>query len=81
EKLAIQADPSGENLLNIAATNFSNNFLVNNFNRFNENEYVNKFIKDSLINQNFSGYLNKFDTRIYTFDSLFHPLFNEDSLN
>ncbi|OYW77483.1 MAG: hypothetical protein B7Z27_07985, partial [Sphingobacteriia bacterium 32-37-4] len=25
--------------------------------------------------------LNKYDTRIYTFDSLFHPLFNEDSLN
>lgn len=81
EKLAIQADPSGENLLNIAATNFSDGFLANNFNRFTENEYVNKFIKDSLINQNFSGYLNKFDTRIYTFDSLFHPLFNEDSLN
>lgn len=81
EKLAIQADPSGENLLHIAATNFSDGFLADNFNRFTENEYVNKFIKDSLINQNFSGYLNKFDTRIYTFDSLFHPLYNEDSLN
>lgn len=81
EKLAIQSDPSGENLLNIAATNFSSRFFENNFGRFTENEYVNKFIKDSLINQNFSGYLNKFDTRIYTFDSLFHPLHNEDSLN
>lgn len=81
EKLAIQSDPSGENLLKIAATNFNNNFLSENFDRFQESEYANKFIKDSLINQNFSGYLNKYDTRIYTFDSLFHPLFNEDSLN
>lgn len=81
EKLAIQSDPSGESLLKIAATNFNNNFLSENFERFQESEYANKFIKDSLINQNFSGYLNKYDTRIYTFDSLFHPLFNEDSLN
>jgi two-component system nitrogen regulation sensor histidine kinase NtrY len=81
EKLALQTDPSGENLLNIAATNFDDNFLVNNFHRLTESEYSNKFIKDSLIKQNFSGYLNKYDTRIYTFDSLYHPLFNEDSVN
>lgn len=81
EKLAIQSDPSGESLLKIAATNFNNSFLSENFERFQDSEYANKFIKDSLINQNFSGYLNKYDTRIYTFDSLFHPLFNEDSLN
>lgn len=81
EKLALQTDPSGENLLNIAATNFDDHFLVNNFHRLSEGESANKFIKDSLINQNFSGYLNKYDTRIYTFDSLHHPLFNEDSMS
>jgi signal transduction histidine kinase len=81
EKLALQNDPSGENLLNIAATGFDDQFLSDNFPRFLKNEYTNKFIKDSLISQNFSGYLNKYDTRIYTFDSLYHPLFNEDSLN
>ncbi len=81
EKLALQTDPSGENLLNIAATNFDDQFLAQNFRRLSESEYANKFIKDSLINQNFSGYLNKYDTRIYTFDSLYHPLFNEDSTN
>jgi two-component system nitrogen regulation sensor histidine kinase NtrY len=79
EKLALQTDPSGENLLNIAATNFDDRFLTGNYNRLSESEFSNKFIKDSLINQNFSGYLNKYDTRIYTFDSLYHPLFNEDS--
>jgi signal transduction histidine kinase len=80
EKLALQTDPSGENLLNIAATNLDDPFLVNNFRRLSASEYSNKFIKDSLINQNFSGYLNKYDTRIYTFDSSFHPLYNEDSV-
>ncbi len=81
EKLAIQTDPTGESLLSIATSNFDNGFLATNFKRFEEGEISNKFIKDSLINQNFSGYLNKYETRIYTFDSLFHPLFNEDSLN
>ena len=81
EKLALQTDPSGENLLNIAATNFDDQFLSENFHRLEESEYSNKYIKDSLVNQNFSGYLNKYDTRIYTFDSLYHPLHNEDSLD
>jgi hypothetical protein len=53
EKLAIQTDPSGENLLYIAATNFDNDFLNANFHRFNKSEYLNKYVKDSLINQNF----------------------------
>ncbi len=78
EKLAIQTDPSGENLLNIAATNFDDGFLKNNYHRL-QSEYTNKFIKDSLISENFSGYLNKYDTRIYTYDADFHPLFNDDS--
>jgi signal transduction histidine kinase len=78
EKLAQQTDPSGENLLNIAATNFDEAFLSSNFYRL-ESEYSNKFIKDSLINENFSGYLNKFDTRIYTYDATTQPLHNEDS--
>jgi signal transduction histidine kinase len=79
EELTRQTDPSGENLLNIAATNFDDTFLKNNFSRF-QSEYSNKFIKDSLISENFSGYLTKYDTKIYTFDEDFHPLFNDDSV-
>lgn len=79
EKLALQTDPSGENLLNVAITNFTNDFLVSNFGRF-RTEYSNKFIKDSLINENFSGYLNKYDTHIYVFDSSYTPLFNDDTI-
>ncbi|MDE3235909.1 MAG: GHKL domain-containing protein [Bacteroidota bacterium] len=77
EKLSQQADPSGESLLNIAITNVDQDFLRKNFYRF-ESEYSCKSLKDSLISANFSGYLNKYDTRIYTFDSLYHPLFNDD---
>ncbi len=80
EKLASQADPSGENLLNIAMTNFDDKFLLQNFNRL-DSDFTNKYLKDSLISSNFSGYLNKYETHIYTFDSLFHPLFNDDTTN
>lgn len=79
EELAEKIDPNSETLLKIATTNFSNEFLQQNFKRLNE-EFSNKFIKDSLVNENFSGYLNKYDTRIYTYDSLLKPLFNDDSL-
>lgn len=78
EKLNEQADPDSENLLKIATTNFNDAFLSTNFYRFKQ-EFSNKFIKDSLVNENFSGYLNKYETRIYLFDNLFKPLFNDDS--
>jgi len=76
--LANRTDPSGENIVNIILTDFSNEALKGIFDRF-RNPYENKFLKDSLINENFLGYLNKYDTRIYTFDSSENPLFNEDS--
>lgn len=79
EQLASQTDPAGEILLSVAITNFTNDFLVANFNRFNT-EYPNKFIKDSLINKNFTGYLNKYDTHIYVFDSTGRPMYNDDNL-
>lgn len=78
EKLDNQADPDSENLLKIATTNFNDAFLTNNFYRFKQ-EYSNKFIKDSLVTENFSGYLNKYETNIYLYDHLFNPLYNDDS--
>lgn len=80
EKLSLQTDPSGENLLSIAITNFNSDFFVKNINRL-QLEYSNKFIKDSLLNENFSGYLNKYDSKMYTFNSLGKPLYNDDSLS
>ncbi|RFM28701.1 sensor histidine kinase [Deminuibacter soli] len=79
EQLASQTDPAGEILLSVAITNFTDDFLSANFNRF-KTEYSNKFIKDSLINKNFTGYLNKYDTHIYVFDSTGRPMYNDDNI-
>lgn len=82
EKLALQSDPSNERLLSIALTYLDNDFLAANFHRFyNANE--NARLKDSIINRNFSEYINKFDTRIYTFDPSVSPkpLFNDDPIS
>ena len=79
EKLAEEADPKATSAMSIGITNISDDFLRANFDRF-LNETSNKIIKDSLITQNFSTYLNRFDTRLYTFDNFYHPLFNEDSV-
>ena len=78
ENLANKADPSGPVIMNIILTDFRNDYLSEIFYRF-KNPQQNKFLKDSLVNENFSGYLNKYDTRIYTFNAAEDPLYNEDS--
>lgn len=76
-QLAAQIDPYSEDVLKIATTGLTPAFLEGNFSRL-QNEETNKHIKDSLISANFSGYLNKYETRIYTYDGNLLPLFNED---
>ncbi len=78
ETLATKADPSSETLLNTLLTDFQNDFLAANFHRLNTDS-SNLFFKDSLVNGNFSGYTNKYETRIYTFDSSERPLYNRDA--
>jgi two-component system, NtrC family, nitrogen regulation sensor histidine kinase NtrY len=83
EKLSSQADPSTEKIINIAFKYFDNEFLARNFYRFKE-RISNQELKDSLININFDIYLSKYDTRIYTFDSLPEKprdLFNDDPVS
>lgn len=77
EKLAIQTDPSSETLMNIAIQYLDNDFLADNFYRFYDAEKGKKF-RDSIITENYSGYLNKYDTRLYVYDAAGKPLFNED---
>lgn len=84
EKLAWQADPSSEKLLNVAIGSLNNYFWQENLDRLRipaENERL----KDSIINANFSGYLNRYDTEIYVFDEEGNPIsgfekFNYDTL-
>jgi len=78
ENFSVQTDPAGEELLNIATQNFNDNFNSDLFKRVTD-EQGSKFLKDSLIEANFSGYLNKYVTGIYTYDRYYHPLYNEDS--
>ena len=80
ENLANKADPSGPVIMNIILTDFRNEYLSDIFYKF-KNPVQNKILKDSLVNENFSGYLNKFDTKIYTFNADEAPLYNEDSTN
>lgn len=82
ERLSTQADPSSEKLLSIALTYFNNDFLFDSFDRFRV-QSSNHLLKDSLINKNFTAYLDKYDTWIYTFDSSAEhkPLFNEEPVS
>jgi signal transduction histidine kinase len=80
ENLANKADPSGPVVMNIILTDFRNEYLSDIFYRF-YSPTQNRILKDSLINENFSGYLDKFDTRIYTFDPSTRALYNDDSTN
>lgn len=75
EKLSLRADPSSERLLSIALTYFDNDFLQRNFDRFKDLQ-TNAELKDSIIKKNFSAYLDKYDTRIYTYDASEKPLYN-----
>ncbi|MGN6416590.1 MAG: ATP-binding protein [Pseudobacter sp.] len=78
EKLTSQADPSGERLLSIAMAYLDNNFLAPNFSRF-EDKHSNAMLKDSIVKTNFTAYLNKYDTKVFTFDKQTEPLFNSEA--
>jgi signal transduction histidine kinase len=78
ENLSNKADTTSEKMLNFVVTDFGNDFLSKIFPQFT-NEAQNRYIKDSLINANFSAYLSRYDTRVYTFDSEERPLYNVDS--
>ncbi len=80
EKLSLQTDPSAETLLNIAIKNFNADFLNREYYRFATQD-GNQLLKDSLISENFSGYLNAYETEIYTYDNEERPLFNIDSVS
>jgi len=78
EILAAKTDPASESMLNSMLTDFRIAFLSENFDRL-KNEQANKFLKDSLINNNFSGYKNRYDTRIFSFDERETPLHNDNA--
>jgi signal transduction histidine kinase len=85
DRLAEQINPSSEKLVSMSLIYFDNDFMLREFDRFRD-PVQNHFLKDSLINNNFSAYLTKYDTKFYTYDSAEKPLFNQvpvsfDTLN
>ncbi len=78
ETLFTKGDATSELLMSSVLTDFRTEALAPQFYKF-RNESSNKLLKESLLNANFSGYLNKFDTRLYTFDDDEKSLFNADS--
>lgn len=79
ETLSTKVDPSSETLMNTLLTDFRNDFLAANFDRF-KTDSSNRLFKDSLVNGNFSGYTNKYDTKVYTYDADEQPLHNADAI-
>lgn len=75
ENLSDKADPSGPVIMNIILTDFRTEYLSKIFYRFRD-PLESLSLKDSLVNESFSGYLNKYNTEIYTFDTLGVPLYN-----
>ncbi len=77
EKLAVQTDVGSETLMSIAIKYLDNDFLSDNFYRFKDTE-ENRRLRDSIVTTNYSGYLDKYDTRLYIYDSSDAPLYNDD---
>jgi signal transduction histidine kinase len=80
ENLASLDDQSNEMLLSVALTYLDNRFLASNFSRFYDEENG-KILRDSIITTNYKGYVNKYNTKLYVFDSTLSNLFNEDDLS
>ncbi|HEY6977160.1 MAG TPA: HAMP domain-containing sensor histidine kinase [Chitinophagaceae bacterium] len=78
EKITTESDPANETILRIALTRFSSFISINSFSNF-YSESENKTLKNNIINNNFQGYLKNYYTRIYTFDPVYRPLYNDDS--
>jgi len=77
EKISMENDPTNEKQISIALTYLDNEYLQKNFYRF-RNEASSRFIRDSILNFSFTGYINKYKTKIYVFDEQHNALFNDD---
>ncbi|MCD2423020.1 HAMP domain-containing histidine kinase [Niabella pedocola] len=75
QKLATQTDPASERLISIANKYLDSNYFRNNFYRLYDEEQ-NAYLRDSIRQRNYIGYLNNYVTNLYIFDSLDNPLYN-----
>ena len=80
EILSAKSDPASEILLNSMLTDFKETYLAANFYKFRDSA-LSSFFRDSLIGSNFSGYTNKFGTKILVFDDAENPVYNEAAIS
>lgn len=73
EKLIMQTDPSSERLINMSIQGFSNDFFLSNLRRLHDS-IQGAILKDSLVNANFTPYLNKYDTELFFYDADERPI-------
>lgn len=78
ERMAQSTDRSSEVLMSIAIKYLDEEFLRENFNRFFSQEDGKK-VRDSIIADNYSSYLNRYETRLYVYDEYNRPVNNEDA--
>jgi two-component system, NtrC family, nitrogen regulation sensor histidine kinase NtrY len=74
-KQASQTDMSSEYTLSIALEYLDNDFLQENYHRFVD-PAKSRQIRDSILTENYSG--DKYDTRLYVYDSLNRSVNNDD---
>jgi signal transduction histidine kinase len=78
ENYALKNNAEILQLLSISVANLDTAILSYNFSMFH-NQELNREIKESLINNNFSDLRDKFSIRVYSYDSTHRLLFNNDS--
>lgn len=78
EVIAEKTDPITEILINTMLTEFRPDILAANFHLL-ENPATGLKFKDSLVNNNFTGYTDKYSTTVLSYDSTEAPLYNEDA--
>ena len=80
ELVAAKTDPINEVLLNTMLTEFRPDMIADKFDLFTGEQTAGPF-RDSLINNNFNGYTDKYDTKVLAFDSAENPLYNVDAIS
>ncbi len=78
ERIAGQTDLSGEFMISLAVEGLDSSFFARTANHW-VNPISNAHLKDSILNESFSGYLTRYDTEIYTYDKYVKPLFNKNN--
>lgn len=77
QKINLQTEYNNNSLLQLSLNNITTAFLKIPFAKL-YNEYENKYLKDSILNESFTDYYNKYNTTFYTYDSSRKAIYNEN---